>query len=802
MRTIIPLNRNWSFSYIDKNGETIQSENITLPHTNLELPCNCFDETDYQFESYYSRILKIPETAGANRVFLDFEGVMAAAEVFIDDKPAGDHKGGYTPFTVEITNFVRPGAEHSLTVRTDARENPEIPPFGNVIDFLTFGGIYREVQLRLVSPVFISDVFAKPVISSETGNSLDVEISFSDQPETGSSVSASVETEKGEILCRSETAAETPRLNVSFSSLDVEPWDIDSPVLYTVRIRMYSKDRKTDEVTVRTGFRSCRFTARGFFLNGKKLQIRGLNRHQSFPYVGYAMPERVQRRDADILKYELGLNMVRTSHYPQSKHFLDRCDEIGLLVFEEISGWQHIGGERWKLNSVNEAREMVIRDRNRPSVVIWGVRINESQDDDDFYAETNRVARKLDPTRQTGGVRYIEHSGLLEDVYTMNDFIHSGNTSKYAILRNPAKVARNRITGRRAVPYIVTEFNGHMFPTKRFDNEERLREHALRHLRVLDRAGSDPRICGTVGWCAFDYNTHREFGSGDRICYHGVSDIFRIPKPAAAVSASQKNPQQEIVLEAASIFAKGERSAARILPIEVYTNCDYIRISRNGKETGSYYPAFNDYPGVEHPPVIINELVGSRLDGSRFRPRDQKIIKAVISYVMLHGQEAMKPRHYLQIAWIMQRYRMKFRDLVDLFMEFFAGWGDGEDNFEITGFYNGREVVRRRYGAGSLKVLAIEADDQTLDAVTPAGTWDSTRIVFKLLDQYGNIMPFASEALQIEISGPAQLLGPSLTAFTGGVCAAWIKTTGEKGSVRLKASCSRHESETIVIAVN
>ena len=134
------------------------------------------------------------------------------------------------------------------------------------------------------------------------------------------------------------------------------------------------------------------------------------------------MPERVQRRDADILKYELGLNLVRTSHYPQSVHFLDRCDEIGLLVFEEIPGWQHIGDAEWKKVACQSLREMIERDWNHPSIFLWGVRINESGDDHDFYTETNRIACR--PTRQTGGA--LAQRRVPGEAHTMNDFIHSG----------------------------------------------------------------------------------------------------------------------------------------------------------------------------------------------------------------------------------------------------------------------------------------------------------------------------------------------------------------------------------------
>src|SRR5690606_33466395 len=180
---------------------------------------------------------------------------------------------------------------------------------------------------------------------------------------------------------------------------------------------------EADALVTNFGFRSVAFTTEGFRLNGKPLKLRGLNRHQSFPYSGYALGRAAQERDAEILKRELHVNIVRTSHYPQSTWFLDHCDRIGLLVFEEIPGWQHIGGAAWKAEAVENVRRMITRDWNHPSIIIWGVRINESQDDHDFYVDTNRVAHELDKTRQTGGVRFITDSELLEDVYTMNDFI-------------------------------------------------------------------------------------------------------------------------------------------------------------------------------------------------------------------------------------------------------------------------------------------------------------------------------------------------------------------------------------------
>lgn len=133
-----------------------------------------------------------------------------------------------------------------------------------------------------------------------------------------------------------------------------------------------------------------------------------MNRHQSYPYIGYAAPESLQREDARILQEELHCTAVRTSHYPQSPYFLDECDQRGLLVFTELPGWQHIGDAAWKDAACAMLQEMILQNRNHPSIILWGVRINESVDDDAFYTRTNQIAHQLDPSRATSGVRYLE----------------------------------------------------------------------------------------------------------------------------------------------------------------------------------------------------------------------------------------------------------------------------------------------------------------------------------------------------------------------------------------------------------
>ena len=206
----------------------------------------------------------------------------------------------------------------------------------------------------------------------------------------------------------------------------------------------------------------------------------------------------------------------------------------GLLVFTELPGWQHIGDAAWKDRACAMLQEMLLQNRNHPSIILWGVRINESVDDDEFYTRTNKIAHALDPSRATSGVRYLEKSHLLEDVYAYNDYSYSG--------RGPGCEPRSAVTPDLRKGYLISEFGGQQFPAKAFDDEPHRLAQALRHATVLNDAIAQQGVAGALGWCMADYNTHREFGSGDRICYHGVTDLFRNPKLSAAVYASQKTP--------------------------------------------------------------------------------------------------------------------------------------------------------------------------------------------------------------------------------------------------------------------
>ena len=462
-----------------------------------------------------------------------------------------------------------------------------------MVDYLTFGGIYRDVHLRYVEPVHIADVFVRTLDVLTDTPKVEVDVILKNQDSVQHSCKLQLAVRAGlDGIAGAEQDVIVPggsqtNVTLALSQLpEIALWTLDQPRLYGLDAFLRDAEGKPiDAVSTRFGFREAVFKDDGFTLNGEHVKLIGLDRHQTYPYIGGAAPERLQRKDADILKYELGCNIVRTSHYPQSPHFLDRCDEIGLLVFEEIPGWQFIGDNDWQALSLRDVESMVTRDRNHPSIVLWGVRINESWDDEAFYTATNALAHQLDPTRQTGGVRFFQESQFLEDVFTFNDF-------------------SNTIVEPLHTPHLVTEFSGHMFPTKTFDNEERQIEHALRHTRIQNQQLGMPNVTGAIGWCAFDYNTHVNFGSGDRICYHGVMDTFRLPKFAAYFYATQLI--DEPVVHIASFFTPGDRSVGGIDPFYVYSNCDEVELFFGDESYGRFQPDREHFPNLPHPPFLIS----------------------------------------------------------------------------------------------------------------------------------------------------------------------------------------------------
>nr|WP_027872076.1 glycoside hydrolase family 2 TIM barrel-domain containing protein [[Eubacterium] cellulosolvens] len=803
MNNRIYLNNGWefteNFTEAFLHGECDDGQicrDVRLPHTVKEIPYNYCDENAYQMISGYRRKIYAPKDWTGKKVFLTIGAAAHSAYVFVNGEHCGSHSCGYTAFSIDISSYLRMEEHNQIVIRVNSREDQNIPPFGYVIDYMTYGGIYREVWLEVKNPVNIRDVFVR----ADSDFYLNSEVSVDGDEEEGCLIlRQKVLDLSGRIFDSFETELRKCRINERLcpdgsvqrsyrTESQVEHcrlWTQRQPKLYVLHTELVRSGEVLDTCDVRFGFRSAEFRRDGFYLNGKKVRLTGLNRHQSWPYVGYAMPESQQRLDADLLRRELGVNCVRTSHYPQSPHFYDRCDELGLLVFTEIPGWQHIGDDAWKKQAVKNTEEMVLQYRNHPSIILWGVRINESEDDDDFYRETNAVAHRLDPGRQTGGVRYLKKSHLLEDVYTFNDFSHSG--------ANAGCEKKKSVTPDMQKAYLVSEHNGHMYPTKTFDSELHRSEHAIRHANVLNAVAGSPDVAGSFGWCMFDYNTHKDFGSGDRICYHGVMDMYRNPKPAAAVYAVHQSTKP--VLEISSAMDIGEHPSGNPGKVYIFTNSDSVRMYKNGVFIREYSAKDSEWKNLRHGPILISDFIGDQLiRGENFSPAQSEAVKYILNYSAIYGMENLPPKVMMKGLKLIAAYHMKYDDAYQLYGKYIGNWGGESTEYRFEAIKNGEVVCTRTKAAVKEIFLSAEADHTDL---VEGDTYDVASVRISMRDQNENIASFYQNAVTLHTEGPVEIIGPDVVTLRGGLGGTFIRTTGEIGDAALLIRSSQGGSREI-----
>ena len=765
---------NWFDDFALGTGE---GNSVRLPHTVKELPLHYADHHAYQMVCGYRRKLKLGAELAGKRLFLQFDGAAHIATVYVNGKELIQHRCGYTAFRVDITESAILDGENWVAVKLDTTENAQIPPFGFVIDYLTYGGLYREVWLDVKEKSYIEDLYIttpdlhtlkiKPTLHNAEGCILLVELT------------------KGErmLVRKAFTAGGV----ITIHCPNVKPWDTEHPVLYHCRVSLLKIGRVLDVQEHKVGFRTIAFQADGFYLNGKKTFLRGLNRHQCWPYAGYAVPERLQREDARILKEELSCVAVRTSHYPQSHHFIDECDRLGLLVFTEIPGWQHIGGEDWKDQAVRNTREMVLQYRNHPSIVLWGVRINESQDDDEFYQRTNAAARELDPSRPTSGVRYTEKSSLLEDVYSYNDFSHTGN--------NPGVKPKKSVTPDMGKALVISEHNGHMFPTKSWDTWQKRQEHALRHARVLNDAAADGGHAGCFGWCMFDYATHKDFGSGDRVCHHGVMDAFRNPKLAAAVYASQGEGKP--VLAVGSSMDIGDYPGGMIGDVSVFTNADRVYLYKNDNFVTTLTKG--DWRGLTHGPMVLDDTVGCLLETQEgFEPKKAELLRECLLAIQKHGLANLTPADVGKMGYAMVKYGLKYADAVELYGKYIGNWGGEATVWRLDGEKDGDIVAS--YTCSPSAKLHLEVIPSHTELVE-GDTYDMAAVRIRILDENGNVAPYAQLPVRLTLEGVGELVGPNVVTAEGGMTGTYLKTVGKAGTAKLTVFTDQTEPVTVEFGV-
>lgn len=284
--------RHWTEAF-GKGLPVPKQQAVRLPHTCREVPLHYASPADYEMVCGYRKQFRVPPVQAAPRLFVRFDGAAHQAVVRINGKLAGQHRGGYTGFAVEITDLVDREGENLLTVQLDTREDPAIPPFGFVIDYLTYGGLYREVWLEATAESRLTDLFVYTPTLHEAVVQWTAELT-----PAAVAVRIRLETADGTLLAeQTAQAAETGKIQLSVP--DAQPWDTEHPVLHhAVAELLNAAGQPIDRKQVTFGFRTAEFRVDGFYLNGKKTFLRGLNRHQSYPYMRLFHRERVSTKQA------------------------------------------------------------------------------------------------------------------------------------------------------------------------------------------------------------------------------------------------------------------------------------------------------------------------------------------------------------------------------------------------------------------------------------------------------------------------------------------------------------------------
>jgi beta-galactosidase len=735
------MNTNWLFGGRYTSGSEASSYDdstfapVTVPHTVVPLSWKDWNYPAWQqvwiYRRHFSGAGLLDPHRPGNRILVDFDGVMVNATVSVNDHVVATHQGGYLPFSAELTGKVT-GDGNVLSVVVDSRCLP-VPPVGvgrgpASVDFFQPGGIYRDVRLRVLPQVFLADLFARPADVLGSQPRVDIECALDSAATEYSEGTLLVQLFDGPRPLAAQTmavTADSPGTTTARLSLTgfgpVGLWSPDNPRLYTVQATLNFPGIGRHTLSRRIGFREASFRPDGFFLNGKRLQLFGLNRHQLYPYAGMAMGARAQRKDAEILKNEFNCNMVRCSHYPQSPAFLDACDELGLLVWEEAPGWHNVSSmAAWQDAVVRDVKDMVIRDRSRPSVIIWGTRLNECKDFRGLWAVTRQAARELDSTRpSSGAMAFHEHRTWNEGVFAYNDYGTNDKTGNVA-LKPPFP----------GLPYLVSEAVGvEAVKPQHFswtDPPAWLAHQAAMHGQAQSQARSNPGYAGLLAWAGFDYGSLLGPGPYD-IKWAGVADGFRVPKPGAAIYQSQGDPAVRPVIVPVFFWETGGAVPAPDQTAMIASNCERLEVFVGGRQVASARPATGSplYGGLAHPPFLV------RLPKRLPRPAP---------------------------------------------------------NLLIRGFVGGQPVAQLRMSAHPAgDALGMAVDDATISA---DGS-DTTRVVFRAIDAFGNQRRYGGGQVALTLSGPATLLGDNPFEFGqyGGLGAVWIRSlAGQPGAITLTAS--------------
>jgi beta-galactosidase len=624
-RQVSNFNVGWRFLRADASGaETLGFKDaawevVSLPHTVQLMPVEASGCRNYQGIAWYRKHFKLDATTAGKRNIVYFEAAMGKTQVFLNGKMVLEQIGGFLPFSIDLSELgVKPDEECLIALKVDNSDDKNYPPGKeqDKLDWTYHGGIYRDAWLITTDKVHLSDpnaanrmaaggVFTH--VSNLSEQSADVFVQTDVQNNHDQSVQVEIKNilrdPSGKVVKEIRTKVSIPaKKNVvvkqQITVKNPVLWSPETPFLYTVESRLSGPGKKPfDGGITRVGLRTVELKGtEGLFLNGKPYgKLIGGNRHQDFAYVGNALPNSQQWRDAKILR-DAGCKIIRTAHYPQDPSFMDACDELGMFIIVAIPGWQYFNKDpQWSELCYQDLRNIIRRDRNHACIFAWEPILNETQYPAEFSAKTLAITKEEFP---------------FSDTYSAADGRSKGIKGVYDLMYGfPAEIKNyNQPVFCREWGEYVDDWYAHNAPNRasRSWGEGPLLVQANHLARIYEEMTAAPKqfIGGTL-WHPFDHQR----GYHPDTYWGGLLDAFRQPKYAYEMFRAQTDAREKLPFAQSGpmLFVAHEMTPFSPADVTVFTNCDSVRMIRYEKDT-FLQQVIRVNPGLPSPAVVFRNV--------------------------------------------------------------------------------------------------------------------------------------------------------------------------------------------------